>query len=151
MPKSGCRALRRNRWSQPGGGAYLITTATAHRRPIFTSLAAGRCVVHALRKAQHLEHASTLAFVVMPDHFHWLLELGHIPLSRAVGGVMSSVARQLRNASGMESVWQKGFHDHAIRGDEDLAAAARYIVMNPVRAGLVRRVGDYPLWDAVWL
>src|SRR5690606_4524674 len=110
MSRSGYRALRRNRWSQPGG-AYLITTATAHRRPIFTSLAAGRCVVHAFQRAQHLEHASTLAFVVMPDHFHWLLELGHIPLSRAVGGVKSSVARQLRKATGMESVWQKGFHD----------------------------------------
>lgn len=28
---------------------------------------------------------------------------------------------------------------------------ARYIITNPVRAGLVRRVGDYPLWDVVWL
>ncbi|MFV3290267.1 transposase, partial [Pseudomonas sp. NY11955] len=28
---------------------------------------------------------------------------------------------------------------------------ARYIVANPIRAGLVSRVGDYPHWDAVWL
>jgi len=28
---------------------------------------------------------------------------------------------------------------------------ARYIVMNPKRAGLVERVGDYPHWDAIWL
>ncbi len=28
---------------------------------------------------------------------------------------------------------------------------ARYIIANPLRAGLVGRVGDYPLWDAVWL
>jgi len=28
---------------------------------------------------------------------------------------------------------------------------ARYIVANPLRAGLVSRVGDYPLWDACWL
>jgi len=30
-------------------------------------------------------------------------------------------------------------------------ATARYIVANPLRAGLVERLGDYPLWDAVWL
>jgi hypothetical protein len=28
---------------------------------------------------------------------------------------------------------------------------ARYVVMNPVRAGLVSRVGDYPFWDAAWI
>jgi hypothetical protein len=28
---------------------------------------------------------------------------------------------------------------------------ARYIVANPLRAGLVSRVGHYPFWNAVWL
>jgi hypothetical protein len=28
---------------------------------------------------------------------------------------------------------------------------ARYIVGNPLQAGLVDRIGDYPHWDAVWL
>jgi hypothetical protein len=28
---------------------------------------------------------------------------------------------------------------------------ARYIIANPLRAGLVDRIGDYPLWDAMWL
>jgi hypothetical protein len=28
---------------------------------------------------------------------------------------------------------------------------ARYIIANPIRAGLVERAGDYPLWDACWL
>jgi REP element-mobilizing transposase RayT len=48
-------------------------------------------------------------------------------------------------------VWQKGYHDRAVRREDDLQSIARYVVANPLRAGLVRRVGDYPLWDAVWL
>jgi putative transposase len=48
-------------------------------------------------------------------------------------------------------VWQRGFHDHALRKEEDIVSVARYIVANPVRDGLVRRIGDYPHWDAVWL
>jgi len=28
---------------------------------------------------------------------------------------------------------------------------ARYIVANPIRAGLVDNIGQYPYWDAVWL
>jgi hypothetical protein len=38
-----------------------------------------------------------------------------------------------------------------VRAEEDLRDAARYIVANPVRAGLCTHVKDYPLWDAVWL
>jgi hypothetical protein len=38
-----------------------------------------------------------------------------------------------------------------LRRDEDLRAAALYVVKNPVRAGLVARLGDHPLWDAIWL
>ena len=48
-------------------------------------------------------------------------------------------------------VWQDGFHDHALRREEDLRAAARYVVANPLRAGLVETIGQWPLWDAVWL
>ncbi|MCF6281296.1 MAG: hypothetical protein L3J28_03650 [Candidatus Polarisedimenticolaceae bacterium] len=42
-------------------------------------------------------------------------------------------------------------HDRAIRKEEDLVAIARYIVANPLRAGLVKSIKDYPHWDCVWL
>jgi hypothetical protein len=38
-----------------------------------------------------------------------------------------------------------------VRQDEDLHKMARYIVANPLRANLVERIGNYALWDAVWL
>jgi len=47
--------------------------------------------------------------------------------------------------------WQTGYHDRAIRDGKDLKPLARYIIANPLRAGLVERIGDYPLWDACWL
>ena len=47
--------------------------------------------------------------------------------------------------------WQDGFHDHALRKEENVIEAARYIVANPLRAGLVSSVADYPHWDAVWV
>jgi putative transposase len=48
-------------------------------------------------------------------------------------------------------LWQRGFYDHALRKDEDVLKLARYIVANPIRAGIINKIGDYPLWDAVWL
>ena len=48
-------------------------------------------------------------------------------------------------------VWMPGYHDHALRNEESVAAAVRYMVVNPVRAGLVRRAGDYAYWNCAWL
>ncbi|NUT74814.1 hypothetical protein HNO86_07130 [Pseudomonas sp. C1C7] len=42
-------------------------------------------------------------------------------------------------------------YDRAVRREKDVKHLARYVVANPIRAGLVERVHDYPLWDACWL
>ena len=36
-------------------------------------------------------------------------------------------------------------------GDEDVRRIARYIVANPLRAGLGRNIGYYPYWDCIWM
>lgn len=88
----------------------------------------------------------------MPDHLHWLVQLERCPLDLLMRRVKANSARQANRLLGLGgSFWQDGYHDRALRSDEDLLAVARYIVANPLRAGLVRRLGDYPLWDAVWL
>ena len=78
---------------------------------------------------------------------------GNKTLSSVVGAVKSHSSRQINGklSRGGRPVWQRGFHDHALRRDEDVIQAARYIVANPLRAGLVSRVGDYPLWDTIWM
>jgi hypothetical protein len=48
-------------------------------------------------------------------------------------------------------IWQAGYFDHAIRNEKHLRSVARYIVANPLRAGLVDEVAQYPHWDAIWL
>lgn len=140
--------LRQGRRSFPGQ-IYLITTCTELRRHYFSNLWVGRCVVNALRDAQY---ASTLAFVVMPDHLHWLMALeDKSNLSQTVQFVKTHAARQCNRLIGRTGkLWQPGFHDHALRRDEDIQACARYIIANPLRAGLVKEIGHYPLWDAVY-
>jgi putative transposase len=143
-------ALRKGRHSQRGG-IYLITTVTRRRRQLFTDIHLGRIVVNTLRKES--EHTRTLAYVVMPDHLHWLVQLESDirlgVLMQRVKSVSSHDINRHRNRKG--PVWQPRYHDHAIRREEDIRALARYVIANPLRAGLVSSVGDYPLWDAAWL
>ena len=145
--------LRKGRASIPGQ-VYLVTTITEGRAPLFSDLHFGRILVRAMRHQHQAGAVDSLAFVVMPDHLHWLLALGEgSELSEVVGQTKRYCAQQINQMRGTkgQAVWQDGFHDHAIRREEDLKEVARYIIANPVRAGLVTRVGDYPLWDACWL
>jgi len=89
----------------------------------------------------------------MPDHVHWVVALGNgESLSRLMQSFKGYVAYRLNQIEGLpEKIWQSGFHDHALRSDEDLRAMARYVIANPLRAGLVDDIGLYPRWDAIWL
>jgi REP element-mobilizing transposase RayT len=143
--------LRHGRASETGR-PYLITTVTQRRHPLFRDWRIGRLLVAELRGATQYGYADTLAWVVMPDHLHWLMMPGKETLDAVVRRIKSRSARSIHRTLGtVGAVWQKGYHDHAVRKDEDIRAMARYIIANPLRAGLAESIGDYPLWDAVWL
>ena len=142
--------LRKGRHSEPGR-IYLITVVTWKRLPHFTDFAAARLLVKTLQDVE--PSASTLCYVVMPDHLHWLMQLAP--------GTDLSVTVRLVKALGTKRIkacrptpgklWQHGFHDHALRREEDVRALARYVIANPLRAGLARSVREYSHWDACWL
>lgn len=143
--------LRIGRHAQTGQ-IYLLTAVVHLRQPIFSEWHTGRLLVQQLRQAQQDGLAESLAWVVMPDHFHWLLVLGDSDLAGLMLRVKSRTARAVNSWRGESGqLWQRGFHDRAIRREEDLPSVARYVIANPVRAGLVKRVQDYPLWDAIWV
>lgn len=151
MNKPHGNSLRRGRTSEPGG-IYSLTSVVRDRKPLLSDFALARLLIQQFRLAQNEQAAVSLAWVVMPDHFHWLVQLEHTTLATLMRRVKSRSGCAINKASGRQGpLWQAGFHDRAIRTEDDIESVARYIVMNPVRAGLVEKVGDYPHWDAVWL
>ena len=149
---SGHAALRKGRRSQ-AQQVYLVTFVTHQRRPLFADFTIGCAAARVMAAPVNWRHARLLAWVLMPDHWHALVELRDTtPLSKVMQELKCNSAHHLR-ASHPEigPVWARAFHDRALRRDDDVLAAARYLVMNPIRAGLTCRVRDYPFWDAVWL
>jgi len=137
--------LRKGRASLPGN-AYHITTVTRNRTTYFAALDNGRKLVRELMALQAEGRCETLCYVAMPDHLHWLMALRAGTLADAVRLLKGRSVRAIGRA-----IWQPNYFDHAARSEEDLRTMARYIVANPLRTGLVERIGDYPLWDAIWL
>jgi REP element-mobilizing transposase RayT len=148
----GHRALRVGRGSVTGQ-VYLVTTTTLHRRSWFSDWNAARAACAALHGAAPRADITLIAWVLMPDHWHGIVRLdGTTSLSAAINRLKSTSAIAANAAMARHgSLWSRAFHDRAMRADEDVLATARYVVANPVRAGLCRRIGDYPFWDAIWL
>lgn len=82
---------------------------------------------------------------VMPDHLHLLVEIGPVGLVDLVRRAKSSSTALWWTQHGSGALWQESFYDHGIRDILDFEAIARYILFNPVEAGLVSEWEHYPL------
>jgi putative transposase len=89
-----------------------------------------------------------LAYVLLPDHFHWLILMPEnqtnfsTPLQK-IKWYFTLDYKRANHISSPVSIWQRGFWDHVIRDEEDLATHLDYIHWNPVKHGLVKRVEDW--------
>jgi putative transposase len=139
---------RRPRWKDfdyLGKYLYFLTFCTHDRRCVFTRddivsttwsqilRAAGECCFH------------ISAHVAMPDHVHLLVEgtLVECDLWRfaALAKQYSAWAYKCQEGG---RLWQPSYYDHVLRDEESELCFIRYIIENPVRAGLVQRPEDYP-------
>ena len=132
-------------YRQPGR-VFSVTIATKNRLPVFLDVPFGRECVAALRTIREKSESRIYAYCLMPDHVHLLIGIAApSSLLAMVGGWKSVCSRVWREAGHGAAFWQRSFFDHALRQEEDLRVVARYVLWNPVRAGLVTRVRDYEL------
>ena len=79
----------------------------------------------------------------MPDHMHMIIQVGPREKFPALVG---DFKRYLTKTVGI--IWHRGFFDHRIRRHESLEEKWRYIENNPMRAGLVESIEDWPYrWE----
>ena len=136
------------------GATWFFTLVTFERRQIFNSEFAVSLLQKAIEKV-NLELPFKLdAFVILPDHVHWLMALPEndsdystrIKLIKTcfTKSYLRGQTPPARNAKGEMSVWQSRFWEHWIRDEKDLARHLDYIHFNPVKHGLVDLPEQWP-------
>jgi REP element-mobilizing transposase RayT len=90
-----------------------------------------------------------LVYCFMPDHLHLLIE------GKSDSANLKDFAKLAKQRSGWhyaqahgKRLWQEGYYEHVLRGQEYPPQVICYIVENPVRAGLVTAPGEYPFWGS---
>jgi len=128
-----------------GRRAYFLTLCARDRAPYFRSRRIALWVLESLQQITAQQSFTLRAYCLMPDHLHLLLQ-GYSPSSDLLSFVKTfkhKTTFHFRSKTG-KTLWQISFFDHILRTAEDLSKTAEYILLNPVRAGLVKRPEDYP-------
>lgn len=87
-------------------------------------------------------------YCVMPNHYHATLQPTRPNLSQALRRLHSAYAQFWnRRHAHVGHVFQGRFKDQLVDRDDYLLVLSRYVVMNPVRAGLVKDPGEWP-WSS---
>jgi len=144
--------LRKGRFSN-SGSIYFITFVVHERIKIFDDFCLASLFCRNISINELSNNSTWLSWVLMPDHFHGLLQLGdEAKLSHVIRQLKSKTAVEInRTLNRRGQVWQHAYYDHCIRKEEDLLDICRYIVANPLRAQLVDEIGKYSFWDSKYL
>jgi|SRR5215831_13293312 len=124
---------------------YFLTFCVNNRRTVFANESVVRLVMQQILRAATENQFAILAYCFMPDHLHLLVE-GEADNSDCRRFIKSS-----KQYSGFyyskgyaQTLWQRYGYERVLRNDEATLDVARYILNNPLRAGLVREVREYP-------
>jgi len=127
-----------------GHHLYSLTICTRARARVFVTSDAVLPVVSQLLHVACVERFSVVAYCVMPDHLH-ILTGGNSPtsnLARFVRTFKQRTSFEWKQRTG-DTLWQRSYFDRVLRSEEDVIGVVRYLLENPVRAGLVQRPEDY--------
>lgn len=142
--------LRKHRSSEPGA-CYLITK---NRHPgaavRLTDPRVAPTLGASIRWHSDQGYAHLLAFVLMPDHVHWLFILGEQrSLDQVMQGFASYTWHQIVpvHFPKARTIWDEEYHDKRLHAHDAIWDAIRYVHRNPVQEGLCERVEQWP-WSS---
>jgi putative transposase len=129
-----------------------LTFCVNRRRRVFADAALVDAMLAQISRAAADWGFAVLAYCFMPDHLHLLVEAeaDDADLMKFAHAVKQRTGYQHRRIS-PDVLWQQGYFEHVLRDDEMVPVVARYILANPVRAGLCIEPQDYPFAGSlVW-
>nr|AYM52771.1 hypothetical protein [Simulacricoccus ruber] len=141
-----CRGVPRIPRAATGSLVLHLLNRGNARAVVFREASEYRDFIGLLWKAKEAFGVAVLAYCLMPNHFHLVARPPDVPaLSAFMQWWMTAhVRRHHRRQQGSGHVWQGRYKSFPIQEDVHLMAVLRYVLLNPVRAGLVARAGDWP-------
>jgi putative transposase len=124
---------------------FFVTTKTSMGRRLLQSDRFAALLVDVLRACVAARRFQVHDFVVMPDHVHLLISVsGEISIEKAMQFIKGGFSYRVKKELGFSGeVWQRGFSEVRVEGQQSFERHREYIAQNPARAGLVQPGEDF--------
>lgn len=126
------------------GALYHITSRGNRKKPIFNDDNDRLLFLKNLAVTCKIHNLICFGYCLMKNHYHLLIETPVTNLSvgmRDLNGIYSQKFNEIHGTVG--HMFQGRYKAFLIEKDEYLLEVARYVVLNPVRAGLVKHPSNY--------
>ena len=125
---------------------YSLRFATRARKRVFEVEAIARVTIEQIQQTCADEKFAILAHCVMPDHVHVVLAgmCETSDLRRCAKLTKQRIEFAARKWFRVYPLWQEGYYERVLQSHHAVETAIRYVLDNPVRAGLVKKAEDYP-------
>jgi putative transposase len=142
-------AKRLDGFSYCGRYEYSLTICTAEQRRWFLDASAVDRARTPLLQLSRDHEFEVPAYCFMPDHVH-LMVSGTSEQSdlKAFVKTWKQSAGYAHKRAVNAPLWQGGFYDRVLRPEDDRRCLIRYLLNNPIRAGLVSDLRDYAYWGS---
>ena len=154
LPKRKPTRLREYDYSE--NGAYFVTICTKNRENILSEITVGTGVLdcpqsilssygevankHLINMSDFYDTIKIDKYIIMPNHIHILIQISEeeklngssgtpTPTNSSIPQFISTFKRFCNKEYGI-NIWQRSFHDHIIRGEEDYKKIWEYIDTN---------------------
>ena len=168
-PQTGRKPTRLKDFDYSQIGAYFVTICTYRRAPWFGVIENGEMRMNRfgqiawdewLRTSEIRPGVTVDSFVVMPNHFHGILNIAErdrathrvAPMTlrpdsigSIIGQFKAAVTRDIRRSGLQDFGWQRNYYEHVIRDDADLNEIREYISGNPVKWQLDKENPEFAL------
>ena len=128
---------------------YFLTFCTHERVHYFARAESVHIVLSQILRTRTSQGFTLTAYCFMPDHLHLLLE-GVRPeadLKAFVSRAKQSSGYHFKRETG-HRLWQRYGYERVLRAEETTLEVIRYIIENPMRAGLTQDAAAYPFWGS---
>jgi REP element-mobilizing transposase RayT len=130
------------------GGVYHLTSRGDRCEPIFADDKDRACLIGILAQAMERFDAMVLAYCLMGNHYHFVLQTRRENLSRLMRHVNGVYAQAFNRRHGLVGhLFQGRFTSIHVDRDAYLMEVCRYTELNPVRARMVDAPADWP-WSS---
>ena len=154
------KSIRLKNFDYSTSAAYFVTICVDAEDPCLSSIDGIQVRLSPLGRictdtwnslAKRYEYVVQDIHVMMPNHMHGILCImpsagKRKPLSQLVGAFKTMSTKRINEIQGTPGLkfWERGYYERVLRNDKELEMCREYILNNPFKWSLNKRVQDYP-------